>query len=500
MKTGNLYYFIDQAVKNNKLQSYDISQDKGYYYNMLKQQDIYNNYYYISQNYDNFKIYTYNLPFHIKDKTTNYEFYFIQLENPTEKIGLIYLQNHPTLINKNQYEYDIRCQYLNKCKTTPICNNIETNKNQIIQLINSIKNYVNDKITFINKLLSLIDYTDNYLITSMPEADKVKLFNNLLIKNIRLNINVEGIDYDFIYFINDLYNYDETKMLLNYCNKPIFGIHDPTNIFKTRYCIQLYDTITSNGSYDTYIGIIHNNEICDLKTYEDCTITDFMFTLIYKVLNYLEYKGPIYIHDASSYVINATKKIIIPTALYMIIKKDYTIYEKYGFKNDYSIIDNEDFIEELIELYLTTIETNNLDKNKYYILEKNGNIINLFDKELDEITILFYDDNPNIINLELLYEAFCNLIKELYVIYRNNYIKTKGFINDEKITDTNADYWNDFYNNDDINFIYNVFFKKILTKQKTETYIEFNKCKEKVKIDGSGLNNKYLMYCKKYNL
>ena len=36
MKIGNLYYFIDKAIKNNKLQPYDISQDKGYYYNMLK--------------------------------------------------------------------------------------------------------------------------------------------------------------------------------------------------------------------------------------------------------------------------------------------------------------------------------------------------------------------------------------------------------------------------------------------------------------------------------
>ena len=47
-------------------------QDKGYYYNMLKQQDFYNNYFYITQNYDNFKIYTYNLLFHLKDKTTDY--------------------------------------------------------------------------------------------------------------------------------------------------------------------------------------------------------------------------------------------------------------------------------------------------------------------------------------------------------------------------------------------------------------------------------------------
>ena len=72
MKIGNLYYFIDKAIKNNKLQPYDISQDKGYYYNMLKQQDFYNNYFYITQNYDNFKIYTYNLLFHLKDKTTDY--------------------------------------------------------------------------------------------------------------------------------------------------------------------------------------------------------------------------------------------------------------------------------------------------------------------------------------------------------------------------------------------------------------------------------------------
>ena len=135
-------------------------------------------------------------------------------------------------------------------------------------------------------------------------------------------------------------------------------------------------------------------------------------------------------------------------------------------------------------MYLTTIETNNLDENKYYILEKNDNIISLFDKELDEITILFYDDKPNIINLELLYEAFCNLIKELYFNYCNNYIKTKGFVEDEKISDLNADYWNEFYENVDVNFIYNVFFKKILTKQKTETYSDFNKCKESEKNRG----------------
>ena len=66
-----------------------------------------------------------------------------------------------------------------------------------------------------------------------------------------------------------------------------------------------------------------------------------MFTLIYKVINYLKYKGPIYIHDASFYVIyNKENKVIISTALYMIIKKDYTLYQKYGFKNIYSIIDN----------------------------------------------------------------------------------------------------------------------------------------------------------------
>lgn len=158
------------------------------------------------------------------------------------------------------------------------------------------------KIKIIDNLLLTIS---NYNLIN--KNDKIQLFNN--IKKL-INTLLDKSEETIINFLKILVKNNPTDTLILKYSCKEFNIYDFYETqCQTKYCIKLFDNIINNKYY-TYIDNLHNNSICNLKQLENCSILDFIFSLIHKLLKFLNYEGDIYIQDVSMFSIFSGESLI----------------------------------------------------------------------------------------------------------------------------------------------------------------------------------------------
>ena len=224
-------------------------------------------------------------------------------------------------------------------------------------------------------------------------------------------------------------------------NKIIYSLKDTENYAETTHCIKLYDEYTNEKHYRTFIGIIHSRTECDFKSYEiggeKCSNTDFMFTLIYTLLNHLEYKNSIYINDSSEFLIKNDD--YIQTYIYTIIKQ-YNIIEDIitAIFNQHKID-----VKEILQYVIQTEDIDNHVCNTFY--NKYG-LMNNYNKP---ITLMIRDIYLGITNINIILQS---IITQLSSIKIDSSIKVNDKLISKKIL------YNIFYNY--IYYILIIFLKK----------------------------------------
>ena len=200
------------------------------------------------------------------------------------------------------------------------------------------------------KLQALIKDTDipdtqkqSYNVQLMSTKDTILNEYVILLDNVINNYKINKSDENKFNQLDDI----ESDKIEETLNKKIFYIKDTPYYNQTEFCIKLYDCLYRN-KYISFVGIIHNKSQCNLQNFSTqittpngivdikYSYTDFMFTLIYNVLSYINYTKEIYINDASMYEFKClSKEYYIFTIMSNILLSKKSFYFKYGFLNDY---------------------------------------------------------------------------------------------------------------------------------------------------------------------
>ena len=291
----------------------------------------------------------------------------------------------------------------------------DTNEYDILFPCDSnFKEVLNEFIT--NKLINKIIYKQSIFNITLQCYYYYSLFNvssefkaELEQDQIPFDINgIKIINYYKNLFIDNMYTKYNIKCILN---DPLFHIKEIPDYMDTPYCIKLLDKY---DEYDhimkTYVENIHSINNCDLLSNKekDCSSVSFMFTLIYHVLSFINYKSPIYGFDAANFesCINNNYRSIL---LYILNGKK-SFYYKYGFRYDFKTInvDLKSFVKfilcfnDKLESYL-----NIFNNDKFYTNEE----INIYIKELYN----FNKDN-NILEKPII-DKYISDIKDKNIIY-----------------------------------------------------------------------------------
>lgn len=524
---GKLYYFISNEIRNKNplIKEYKFTEDeKKQYCNIDK--FMYNEVLY------DFKIYTLDIPFIYYKEKTNYTFYLILLEKKDTKKGLIYLQNKETT-NPNKSYYDIRCIFNNKCDKqiiipTELTEKIEEVFEALkILLDNSNKYNDKNKLDLINLIKILINKDD----ISQFEIKDYELQNAFI--NIRSKYDISVINFIYKNIINSKENiisfYEKLLKNINiesvsdYFSCNYFGMDESWSsgrVDEAQYCIKLSDKYHDH-KYETYVDILHSHPRCDFEKYKKFKKLDIMFTLIYKILTAIKYKGEIYIEDASKYYIdlpsnvkreftiiddyddklnkimkeydetqnifedrNEPKKYIaFETHIFSVITKKHTLYNSYGFKPDYinmyNNLNNIIYYYKILHNILTKkINELNSDTNKDNISNIEFELNNI--KLPDQIKISIYD-------MMYIYNLILQLLNIWFQIYYYKYYdeynklyqkenKTTNNLNYLIINKDSINFWNHFYNYNITYYFIELFYDYLIIKEKADDISEFNKC------------------------
>ena len=335
---GNLYYYIEQAYKNGLIQKYN-HPDYTEFANLSKKNYNYM-YKYLKnekngkfQTYKYFNIYTHKLTFTTKNTDRpiqkTYEILFIQLikelytKPNTERIGLIYLQNHKTPILDTE-EYDIICNKLkSECEKVDDIYTYYINcigdefKKKFLELKNIpiIRQSKNNQLKFINSIITMFNNVNISITLNIDE--KLRWFNEIIEWADKI------IDYNFLNHLENIKNFKNFKEIFTSFiklnqklhdqvsnKKYLFNIKDPYPQLTGRYCFKIADKYyeASDEKYKTYLDVIHNNTYCDI-TYEKCNPKNFLFTLMFNVLKYIGYDKELYVEDAAGFPVQNIYKI-----------------------------------------------------------------------------------------------------------------------------------------------------------------------------------------------
>ena len=248
------------------------------------------------------------------------------ISNIKKLLNLRNLEETEQLIKRTIPENTIHRYYPNPY--SPYITSINYNSKMIPLICNEIKKCV------------IYDYVNNH----KYELNRTSLRRKY---NLSYEFNINDI---YEHYINPFFNNIKSNILLNYDfindlqeYKQIFYIQDTYAYTSVLYCIKLKDEIQSDNTFKTIVDNIRQRNECKLLGIpkSGCNNTDFMFTLLYYVLNYINFEYPLYIFDASNFdkkdlpykhCINNTYRSVL---LYSVLNIP-TFYNKYGFKNDYS--------------------------------------------------------------------------------------------------------------------------------------------------------------------
>jgi len=353
--------------------------------------------------------------------------------------------------------------------------------------IHQLNPYYLNLTTYHKKMIPLIcneikkciinDYINHYI------SETNKAYYEYLKTN-NITYGLYNINYIYEHTINPIFDNFKSDILSNYDfiydlqeYKQIFYIQDTDYYTSVLYCIKLKDELQEDNTYKTFVDNIRQRDECKLLGVPKlgCNNTDFMFTLLYYVLNYIDFKYPLYIFDASNFntknlpykhCINNTYRSV----LYYSVLNVPTFYNKYGFKNDYSsekidlisIYNICDYLSRIVE-NLSKIIKNKEDINKvlnlntyWYVI--NEWFINTYRDKLIKNYMIYYkkDEMDSTITSYIDNIRYANLILELerYSRYFNH---IKKIIINISLTDTfNKDVFETILRS--IKFIYQIYF------------------------------------------
>ena len=518
---GKLYYFISKEIENKNplIKEYIFSdEEKNQYCNINK--FMYNDILY------DFKMYTLEIPFTYYKNITYYTFYLILLEEDVDKRGLIYLQNKETF-NKNKSYYDIRCIFNNKCnKKYNFSEKLVNKKTEIFEaLLQILKDIFNkDNLDNLFKIMTGIDDLSIFkILDSYYNSAYLRLIHSYNIYSMdRLFKIVSSTTEATLSFYEQLLDNIGIDSISDYFKCNYFGMNESWSsgrVDEAQYCIKLSDKY--DEKYETYVDILHSHPRCDFEKYKKFKKLDVMFTLIYKVLSTINFKGEIFIEDASKYYIDipsnfiddfdiiqyecegdecqkitktynnsnvfddknsieSKKYIAFETHIFSAITKKHTLYSNYGFKPDYNFVFNNRY--NIKEFYNTIYNTINFKLNDL-LNDTNKDNINNIKFELENMKlpsqITFYD-------VSYVYNLIIQLLNIWFQIYHYEYYdKYNKLYQKENNTTNNLNYliidkdsinfWNHFYSYNITELFIELFFGSLIFKEKANDISEFNK-------------------------
>ena len=515
-------------------------------------------------------MYTLDIPFIYYGDITTYTFYLILLENSVHnyKRGLIYLQNKE-IPNTDKSYTDIRCIYNNTCikddeyiipkelidkfsdVITKLIEIVSLNYNQDIEGVKKIKELI--KLLVVNEDVISQFNLDDYQLTSAFKF--LRLIYSINIPSLKNRLNASLDDKEKIKFYKDILNAMQINNLSDYFKCSYFGMDESWSrgrVDEAHYCIKLVDKYINNNHYKTYVDILHSHPRCDFEKYTKFKKLDVIFTLIYKVLTTINYKGEIYIQDASKYYIDIPSNldtnfktttykcktitddkldtddeydtddeeyesyykyatydesdsddeydqhnlysdrddaektyISFETCIFLLVTKNHTIYNNYGFKPDYEhILRKSNSLNNIKLFYKNTYNTLKCILENNHELNKDKDILNNYMLLLtppDLIKLTTINEINNIYNLIIqLLQIWFGIYKSLYYDEYNQSYKKENKTNtnlDYSIIDKNSiNFWNYFYNINITKGFINLFDNILLYIEKTDDISDFNKC------------------------
>ena len=400
---------------------------------------------------------------------TNIESHIDETNNNTYIKGMFSLLNNSNLDNTLQSIYEVLTRTYT---STPLYKNALKFCEDIYKLlcIEIKKCIIND---YVNKNKS---YIDNMFITY--DINTIICYNEYDISDKFININrfFDNVKQDILskydIFIDDIEEY-------NY----IFYIQESHSYMSVLYCIKLTDEL-HNNTFKTFVDNIRSRNECRLigDPRAGCNNVDFMFTLLYYVLDYINFNYPIYIFDASNFnkkglpydhcIDNEYRSVL----LYSVLNKP-TFYNKYGFENDYS--STEITLQEIINLnnYFLCIfeslisfiknDTTNINKSitlnkitKPYIIQYislltvnyNNYPNKSTDIDFDEYTSNIKDFDTLLSNLNIYYEFFIYFKERFNMLLQKDEEPYKDILINDK---------EEFHSVilESINFLYKIYFE-----------------------------------------